>query len=277
MPSPLDFNSTERFRKVLMARNLPPYPKSPYKFVPPLNYETIQRDLAVVDTPDKYIDQIIFAAELYVLNQYGTEGGYQFTREFGLANTKSNQGEYGLDDVKVQADSIDNLRDAKVINYYSNGDEYLDAGEFISSLEVVHKDKRTSPNGQPYPNFVFSMYNPLSILLSNNPSGSDGNVSQDSFLMQIAVKNLKKEFEERIAREVKQRTIDKANFLNLNDGLDFYNIMTGAQPLVSPDWSITKPANPVTADADLALKLGGSTLPFSPIPGSYFDPDITLN
>lgn len=277
MPSPLDFNSTERFRKVLMARNLPPYPKSPYKFVPPLNYETIQRDLAVVDTPDKYIDQIIFAAELYVLNQYGTEGGYQFTREFGLANTKSNQGEYGLDDVKVQADSIDNLRDAKVINYYSNGDEYLDAGEFISSLEVVHKDKRTSPNGQPYPNFVFSMYNPLSILLSNNPSGSDGNVSQDSFLMQIAVKNLKKEFEERIAREVKQRTIDKANFLNLNDGLDFYNIMTGAQPLVSPDWSITKPANPVTAAADLALKLGGSTLPFSPIPGSYFDPDITLN
>ncbi len=277
MPSPLDFNNTEKFRKVLMARNLPPYPKSPYKAVPPINYEIIQRDLSVVDTPDKYIDQIIFAAELYVLNQYGAEGGYKFTRDLTIASTKPNVGEYGFDDAKLLGLSEGELKKAKAINYYANGDEYLDSAEFISSLEVVHPDKRTGANGQPYPNFVFSMYSPLSILLSDDPNGSDGKSSQDSFLMQLAVKNLKKEFEERVAREVKQRTIDRANFFNINDGLDLYNILSGNQPLIAPDWTITKPANPVTAAADLALKLGGSTIPFSPIPGSYFDPNITLN
>ena len=113
MPSPLDFNNTEKFRKVLMARNLPPYPKSPYKAVPPINYEIIQRDLSVVDTPDKYIDQIIFAAELYVLNQYGAEGGYKFTRDLTIASTKPNVGEYGFDDAKLLGLSEGELKKGK--------------------------------------------------------------------------------------------------------------------------------------------------------------------
>jgi hypothetical protein len=61
MGSPLDFISTEGFRKKLIARNLAPYPKSPTKVVPPTTYEIVQSDLVPVDSPDSFIDTPFFA------------------------------------------------------------------------------------------------------------------------------------------------------------------------------------------------------------------------
>jgi len=43
---------------------------------------------------------------------------------------------------------------------------------------------------------------------------------------------------------------------------------------LEPNWTITTPSNPILAATDFALRLAGSILPVSPIPGSYWDPSI---
>jgi len=52
------------------------------------------------------------------------------------------------------------------------------------------------------------------------------------------------------------------------------NIITGRVPLIEPNWTITVPSNPILAATDFALRLAGSIIPVSPIPGSYWDPSI---
>ena len=78
MGSPLDYISTEGFRKKLMTRNLVPYAKSPTPATPPITYEVIQQDLTPVDSPDFLIDTTFFADKQYTLNRWGNEGGYEF-------------------------------------------------------------------------------------------------------------------------------------------------------------------------------------------------------
>jgi len=96
MASPLDYISTEGFRKKLITRNLVPYAKSPFKAPNPTTYEVVQSDLSVVDSPDGLIDNPTFANTLYPLNEWGADGGYkQVPDPTGLNNTISNQGEYG--------------------------------------------------------------------------------------------------------------------------------------------------------------------------------------
>ena len=55
MPSPLDFGSTEAFRKKLFTRNLKPYSLAPYVDPNQVAYPTILTDSAVVNaTPDPF-------------------------------------------------------------------------------------------------------------------------------------------------------------------------------------------------------------------------------
>ena len=49
---------------------------------------------------------------------------------------------------------------------------------------------------------------------------------------------------------------------------------TGNVPLIEPNYNITVPSNPLGAAAQFALSLAGSQVPFSTIPGSYWDPNI---
>jgi hypothetical protein len=85
---------------------------------------------------------------------------------------------------------------------------------------------------------------------------------------------LRKEFEVRIGNEVRQLTIGRANIFNTRSGTDLLNIATGRVPLIEPNYTITVPANPVLAATNFALRLAGSILPVSPIPGSYWDTNI---
>ena len=150
MASPLDYISSEVFRKKLMTRNLVPYAKSPYKATPPITYEVIQSDLSVVDSPDGLIDNPTFANSLYPLNEWGAEGGYkQVPDPNGLTNTISNQGEYGPG--QQDAHIIDQSFKALAVGF--NGNQALwplnaygpalnsnvisDAGEFISTLDTI--------------------------------------------------------------------------------------------------------------------------------------------
>ena len=275
MASPLDFVNSDGFRKKLITRNLTPYAKAPNRPTQPINTEYIQSDSSVQDSPDQLIDQPSFANKLYPLNQYGNEGGYEQAPDPGaLLNTKSNEGEYGYQDANIVGQSIPESQKWKPLNVFSNGSQLnLDSAEFFDSLQRPTATNKS--NNQPYPTtFVYSTYSPISILLSPNPGGSNGLVSQDSFIARLGAQTLRKEFEERIAAQIRQDTLGRANILNVSSGTDVVNILTGVVPIIEPNFTITVTANPILAATNFALRLAGSILPTSPIPGSYFDPNI---
>ena len=276
MGSPLDYISTEGFRKKLMTRNLVPYAKSPSPATPPITFEYTQSNLAVVDSPDFLIDTTFFADKQYPLNKWGNEGGYEFAPDIsGNLNTISNQGEYGpgQQDAHIVDTGFAATQLWRPLNAYSSPNNF-DAGQAVSSLETVRPDQDRPPNGQPYFTFVPSSYRSVSILLNPDPQGSDGLLSDDSFIARLGAKTLKKEFQDRIGRELLRQTLGRANILNVNSSTNLVNILTGNVPLIEPNYNITVPSNPLGAAADFALRLGGSTLPFSPIPGSYWDTSI---
>jgi hypothetical protein len=276
--SPLDYINSDGFRKKLITRNLVPYAKSPNRPSVQVPYEYISSDLSVIDSPDQLIDNPSLANQLYPLNRYGNEGGYQQVPDpNGLTNTISNQGEYGpgQQDAHIIDEGVDAVRLWRPLNAYADGLNVFDSAESFSSLETVRPDQDRQGNGQPYPGpIVASSYSPLSILLSTNPTGSNGNLSQDSYIARLGAQTLRNEFQERIAARIRLETIGQANILNVNSGTDLLGIISGQVPLLEPNWQITVPANPITAAADFALRLGGSILPVSLIPGSYFDPTI---
>jgi hypothetical protein len=276
--SPLDFVNSDGFRKKLITRNLTPYSKSPNRPSPPIDYVYVQSDLAVKDSPDGLIDEPSFANKLYPLNQWGSEGGYKQVPDPGaLLNSKSNRGEYGpgQQDAFLLDEGISAAKNWKPLNAYADTDKVFDSAEAFSSLEIVYPDGGRLPNGQPYPTYNPSSYNPLSILLSPDPQGSDGRLSEDSFIARLGARTLKREFEERIASQIRQQTIDRANILNVRSGEDALSIITGRVPILEPNWTITMPVNPVLAATNFILRLGGSILPVSPIPGSYWDDSIS--
>jgi len=278
--SPLDFPSTQTFRQRLIVRNLAPYPKSPSRPTPPYNFEIIQSDYPVIDSPDQLIDIPTFANTLFPLNQYGSTGGYVQTRDPNrLLNTHSNEGEYGVQDADIinEAGPAANGQNGwRTLNPYGSGTlALIDSAADIASLEIVRINQGRRPNGQPYPTtFVPSFYSPLSILLSPSPTGSNGPMSNDSFIVRLGASLLRQGFEDRIAREVYRQTLGRANIANANSGTDVLGLVTGTIPLIEPNYQITVPANPITAAAQLSLSLAGSILPMSVIPGSYFDSSI---
>ena len=276
--SSLDYVNSNGFRNRLITRNLVPYAKSPNRPSVQVPYEYIQSDLSVIDSPDQLIDVSSFANQLYPLNQYGNEGGYnQVPDPNGLTNTVSNQGEYGpgQQDAHIVTEGYDAVRLWRPLNAYADGLNVFDSAESFSSLETVRPDQDRQGNGQPYPgSIVASSYSPLSILLSTNPTGSNGNISQDSYIARLGAQTLRNEFQERIAARLRLETIGQANILNVTSGTDLVNILSGQVPILEPNWQISVPSNPITASADFALRLGGSILPISLIPGSYFDSSI---
>jgi len=278
MPSPLDYISSDGFRKKLIVRNLTPYAKAPNKPSPPITYEYQQSDISVQDSPDQLIDEPSFANKLYPLNEWGAEGGYrQVPDPNGLMNTISNQGEYGpgQQDAHILIEGYDAVRYWRPLNAYADGLNVFDSAESFSSLDTVNVDQDRQGNGQPYPaGLVGSSYTPISILLSSDPQGSNGLLSQDSFIARLGAKVLRDGFQKRIARQVYLDTVAKANVFNVRSGTDILNLVTGRVPLIEPSYTITVPSNPILAASDFALRLAGSIIPISEIPGSYFDPSI---
>jgi hypothetical protein len=275
MGSPLDFVNSEGFRKKLIVRNLTPYAKAPNRPTPPFNTEYVQSDTSVQDSPDQLIDTPSFANQLYPLNQYGNEGGYeQVPDPSALLNTKSNEGEYGYQDANIVDQALPESQKWKPLNVFSNGGQLpLDSAPFFDSMN--RPQTTNTSNNQPYPTtFVASSYAPVSILLSPDPGGSNGLLSQDSFIARLGAQTLRREFEDRIAAQIRQDTIGRANILNVTSGTDVVNILSGVVPILEPNFTITVTANPILAAANFTLRLAGSILPVSPIPGSYFDPNV---
>ena len=76
--STLSFASTSSFRDALMAKNLSTYSVTGGYTPPsgPLNYEVVLSQSPVIDSPNDLIANDPFAQQLYPLNAYGPNGGY---------------------------------------------------------------------------------------------------------------------------------------------------------------------------------------------------------
>ena len=239
---------------------------------------------------DLYTEGVNDRPLLIAINQYGPQnivnGSVNINQNL---QTNSNEGEYGYpDSINSPLENISEIKenDAYVINKYVTG-----SGTY-GNPELVTIDDLEIPNtGLPYANsdntFIFlpSSYSPVSILLSNDPSGSDGTLSQDSSLANLAAKQLQKEFKHRVALELLQQTLGRVNILNSNvnpdtgeisaePNLDPFNaigLLSGQVPIIARNYSITNPDLFLGQAINFAAKLAGTYSPYSYIPGEYFD------
>jgi hypothetical protein len=206
---------------------------------------------------------------------------------------KPNQGVYDINDTfNNELVSVGAFKEteAYVKNKYVTGD-----GEY----EVLTiDDLQFKTTGLPYANsdstfvFVPSTYSPATILLSDNPSGSEGSLSQDSQLAAIGAKQLQKEFKHRVALELLQQTLGRVNIfdsdinpdtgeISVKPNLDPFNaigLLTGNIPIIARNYSITDPDSFLGQGINFAAKLAGTYSPYSYIPNEYFDyPDSKGN
>ncbi len=264
----LSFVNSESFRNSLITRNLSPYTVSGSYTPPsgPQNYEFSASDSNVINSPDGYISQNPFVRSSQTLNEFGPNNGYQQTIINNNLPVTPNQGEYNPNDT-----ALDLVNEFYIDNAYIEN-RYGPVGGF-NNMVVIDSIQNNNRLYVPYwnpPTFIPSSYSPYNILLSNNPTGSDGLLSQDSYIAKIGAEFLKDAIQARIDAELYQRTLGSVNLGSLSDPFEASLVATGKEPLIYRDYRITVPENPVTAGAELTLRLTGAYLPFSLIPGDYF-------
>jgi len=271
MPSPLSFQSSEEFRKKLIVRNLQPYKVNGLYnsngFRP--SSEIVLRDEGVYDSPDDLIGTDLFAQSLYPLNAYGAEGGYRVVNNVtGLNNTKSNLGEYDYQDATLPESSLPYQNQIPTKNKYSS-DQYL-----LTELDYIQLKPEFETYWSPI-SFVPSTYTPANILLSDDPAGSDGLLSQDSFIASLGASFLRKLLKDRAAQETAKELFG-AQTLDETLGNPFLtqNTLSNTNQTNNKNWGITRPENQIDANAIFVQKLQGTYIPVSPIPGDYFDEDM---
>jgi hypothetical protein len=276
--STLSFASTQTFRNNLLGRNLPPY-RVTGAFSPsgPRSYISNISDYNVIDSPGENLVNGKYSNILYPLNEYGPNGGYNLTITYNgppLA-VNSNKGEYDLTDSELELINEFFIDAAFVSNKY--GPE----GGFNSIVVIDDqqiKEKLSLPYWDPL-SFRSSSYSPYSILLENNPVGSDGSLSNDSYIARLGAENLRRAFEARISAENYKNNLGVVTLESLKDPFDVATIAKGKKPLIYKDYIITVPKDdPNKKNQQLVSRLGGAYWPTSPIPGDYFDEEpITTN
>jgi hypothetical protein len=224
----------------------------------------------------------------FLSNPWGPEGDQSTTEIDPYAKVKNltiNAGNYDVTDTdQNELEYVGGLKEteAYIKNKYVTGD-----GDY-NLLTITDLQYQTT--GLPYANsdstfvFVPSTYSPASILISDNPNGSEGSLSQDSQLAALGAKQLQKEFRHRVALELLQQTLGRVNVLNTNidadtgeistkPNLDPFNalgLLTGNIPIIERNYSITSPELFLGQGINFAAKLAGTYSPYSYIPGDYF-------
>jgi outer membrane protein OmpA-like peptidoglycan-associated protein len=276
----LSFGNSELFRKQLLVRNLQPYGVPGAYTSPgnPVNYETNLTVSNVVDSPNNYVSTNLFASDLYPLNEYGPEGG--FGNPIGVNLTpvlEPNQGPYyPVNGAQTQGLVLVNeffIESAYVTNKWGPSGGYKD-------LVIITDVQQSGLIYQPYwypAYYSYSSYSTYGIVFSDDPLGSNGPLSADSFLAKIGAEQLKFAFNERIAQELEQATIGAINLDTITDPFSASLLATGQQPFFIRNWKITVPENPALAAVSLANRLTGTYFPVSFIPGDYFDDDNPIN
>ncbi len=270
----LSFASSSSFRNKLIARNLAPYQVQGVYTAPSGNvtYEaTPLGDSNVIDSPDTLISTNQGANQLYSLNEYGPDGGYggKYTVPGAPYPVEPNKGPYDPNDTVLDLINEFYIDTAYIQNKFGPEGGYKD---LVVITDVITSDKMYLPYWDPSI-FVPSFYSPYEILSSTNPNGSNGTLSQDSYLAKIGAAQLKGYFEDRIALEIQQMTIGSINLDTLSDPFSASLLASGQQPFFLKNWKITVPENPIFAAISFANRLTGTYFPVSFIPGDYFDDD----
>jgi len=224
---------------------------------------------------------------LVPLNEYNPQDFPISTVDINVNLGKlSNEGEYGYLSAKgSELEIIGSIKEneAYVNNKYVTGDGNYDP---ISIENLIPKGYGNAYANSLTPiNFIPSTYKSINILLSDNPTGSNGSLSQDSALASIGARQLRKEYRYRIASELVSQTLGRINALdssvdpdsgeisvkpNLNP-FDAAGIITGNIPLLARNYVITSPESLIGRAINFTAKLGGLYSPYSIIPGEYFD------
>lgn len=271
MPSPLSYQSSQEFRKKLLVRNLKPYKVEGFytSNISQPTSEVILRDEGVYDSPDDLIGTDIFSQILYPLNAFGPEGGYRVVNNVtGLNNTKSNLGEYDYQDATLPESSLQYQNKIPTKNKYSSDQLFSFETDYI----------QLKPEFETYwspISFVPSTYTPSNILLSDDPQGDNGLLSQDSFIASLGAVSLRKLLKDRAAKETEKQlfgaqTLDET----LGNPFATQNTLSNTNQTNNKNWGITRPENQIDANAIFVQKLEGTYIPVSPIPGDYFDEDM---
>jgi outer membrane protein OmpA-like peptidoglycan-associated protein len=269
--SVLSFANSSTFRNVLLGRNLPPYTVTGV-YTPqtnPVNYETNLTISNVIDSPNDLISESPFGQQLYPLNEYGPDGGYnlQITYNNPPLPVNSNKGEYDPNDTVLDLVNEFFIDAAYVENRYGPPGGY---DSVVTITDIQNNNKIYQPYWDP-PTFVPSFYTPYEIVLSSDPAGSDGLLSQDSYIAKIGAESLRKSFEARVNAEIYQNTVGLVNLESLSDPFEASLIVTGREPLIYKDYRITVPENPIVRAGDFLTRLASAYWPVSTIPGDYFN------
>ena len=273
----LSFANSSSFRNTLIARNLAPYQVQGV-YTPPAGNVTYEAsplsDSNVIDSPDFLISTNVRANLLYPLNEYGPEPGFvgKYTVPGQPYPVESNKGPYDYGEANIDLVNEFYIDLTYVNNKYGPSEgTYKDMYVVTDSLQNVSLfSPYSNTDGFPI-TFIPSFYSPFQILTSNNPFGSDGTLSQDSYLAKIGATYLKGYFNERIASEIEQLTVGSINLDTLSDPFSASLLATGQQPFFIKNWKITVPENPVLAAVSFANRLSGTYFPVSFIPGDYFN------
>lgn len=278
MPSQLTFDVTKYLRDTLIVRNLTPYTKEGAftPSTPPVTYEYEQNDYSVIDSPDSFIDDGIFANELYPTNKYGPDGGYD-TDGIVLDTIQigSNEGPYKYNNANILEVSEQYLKSNGLVNIYSPvataiGGTYDQV--YTTSVTLPSPPKSSTPYS-PYwgpPSFTPSGYEPIDIL--NKAGDTFGNLKNDSQMMQDSANALRNMLQYRLQQNLETQTVGRFNILDaLDSPASLVGILDGRVPLVEGDWRITRQQTLIGRSVEFLGRLGGLYYPGSTIPGDYFE------
>jgi len=243
----LSFGGTKAIRDIMLVKNLPNPTTSPYfdkRNTGPAdfsnNFARVQdlRDMAVTDQPSVDEQAEFYIDKAYLANAYGPPGGYG-------------------DWIQIYDIRVGNA--AKVNEgFYPN----FTAPETGTGLFGENPFRQ-----------VAQYYSPMDILLGVTVQGVlSTTLLEDSELQQQGAIQLRKEFQERIAQELYQETMGRLNFIDaLKDPFNALDIITGRESLIERDNNITTPKSLVGKGLDFVSRLTGVYVPYSYIPGDYFD------
>jgi outer membrane protein OmpA-like peptidoglycan-associated protein/uncharacterized protein YktA (UPF0223 family) len=268
----LSFASSSTFRDALIARNLAPYSVQG-GYTPPsgnITYEASPlNNFSVVDSPNNLILTNQVANSYYPLNEYGPNGGYQI--KYSIPGSPlpvtSNMGPYSPTQTALDLVNEFYIDAAYIQNVYGPQGGFQN---MVVITDINNNNKVYLPYWDPSI-FVPSFYSPYEILSSDNPTGSNGTLSQDSYIAKLGAIQLKKYFEDRIAYEITKSTIGSINLDTLSDPFSASLLASGQQPFFIKNWKITVPEFPPAAALSFANRLTGTYFPVSFIPGDYFE------